>query len=61
MVYDYLDEDPLIPTPHQLRLAARLSALWVAVSLASQLVLGHLPIDVPQVGVVGEMPIQFWE
>jgi hypothetical protein len=21
MVYDYLDEDPLIPTPHQLRLA----------------------------------------
>jgi hypothetical protein len=21
MVYDYLDEDPLVPTPHQLRLA----------------------------------------
>jgi hypothetical protein len=21
MIYDYLDEDPLVPTPHQLRLA----------------------------------------
>jgi hypothetical protein len=21
MAYDYLDEDPLVPTPHQLRLA----------------------------------------
>jgi hypothetical protein len=41
--------------------ATWLSALWVAVSLAAQSILGHLPIDASQVGVVGEMVARFWE
>jgi hypothetical protein len=39
--------------------ATWLSALWLAVSLAAQSILGHLPINVPQVGVVGEIVVQF--
>jgi hypothetical protein len=41
--------------------ATRLSALWVAVSLAAQSILRCLLIDVSQAGVVGEMVVQFWE
>jgi hypothetical protein len=36
-----------------------LSALWAAVSLAIQSILGHLPIKVSQAGVVGEMVARF--
>jgi hypothetical protein len=45
----------------QTEVATRLSALWVAVSLAAQSILGRLPVDVSQVGVVREMVVQFWE
>jgi hypothetical protein len=31
------------------------------VSLAAQSIIGHLPVDVPHVGVVGEIVAQFWE
>jgi hypothetical protein len=41
--------------------ATRLSALWAAVSLASQSILGRLPVDVSQPGVVGEMVTKFRE
>jgi hypothetical protein len=41
--------------------ATRLSTLWMAVSLASQSILGRLLIDVPQAGVVGEIVVRFWE
>jgi hypothetical protein len=41
--------------------ATQLSTLWVVVSLPTQSILGRLPIDVSQAGVVGEMVIQFWE
>jgi hypothetical protein len=37
----------------------RLSALWVPVSLAVESILWRLPIDVSQVGVVGEMVARF--
>jgi hypothetical protein len=39
----------------------RLSALWAAVSLATQSILGWLPIIAPQAGVVGEMVVRFEE
>jgi hypothetical protein len=41
--------------------ATRLSVLWSVVSLAAQSMLGFLPIDASQAGVVGKMVIQFWE
>jgi hypothetical protein len=41
--------------------ATRLSELWVAVSLATQSILGHLPVDAFHAGVVGEMVARFWE
>jgi hypothetical protein len=44
-----------------IEVATQLSALWVAVSLAAQSILGHLPVDVSQAGVVGEMVVRFWE
>jgi hypothetical protein len=37
--------------------ATRLSMLWEAMSLAAQSILGHLPVDVSQVGVAGEMVV----
>jgi hypothetical protein len=43
------------------KVATRLSAVWVVVSLAALSILGHLPVDVSQAGVVGEMVGQFWE
>jgi hypothetical protein len=39
--------------------ATRLSALWAVVSVATQSIHGHLPIDVSQEGVVGEMVTWF--
>jgi hypothetical protein len=39
----------------------QLSALWVVVPLATQSILGHLPVDVSQEGVVGEMVARFRE
>jgi hypothetical protein len=44
-----------------IEVATRLFALWVAVSLAAQSILRHLPSDVSQAGVVGEIVVQFWE
>jgi hypothetical protein len=44
-----------------IEVATWLSTLWVAVSLAAQPILGCLPIDVSQVGVVGEMITGFQE
>jgi hypothetical protein len=41
--------------------AAQFSALWAAVSLAAQFILGYLPIDVPHAGIVGEIAVQFQE
>jgi hypothetical protein len=39
--------------------ATLLSTLWAVVSLPAQSILGHLPVDVPQAGVVGEIVVQF--
>jgi hypothetical protein len=44
---------------HHTEVASRLYALWAAVSLAAQSILGRLPIDVSQTGVVGEMVSRF--
>jgi hypothetical protein len=44
-----------------IEVATRLFALWVVVSLAAQSILRHLPSDVSQAGVVGEIVVQFWE
>jgi hypothetical protein len=60
---------PLTPLHEGMRLvvaqhaeiATRLFALWAMVSLAAQSVLGSLPIDTPQVGIVGEIVVRFWE
>jgi hypothetical protein len=35
--------------------------LWAAVSLAAQFILERLPVGTPQVGVVGEIVVRFWE
>jgi hypothetical protein len=43
------------------KVATRLSTLCATVSLAAQSILGHLPIDVPQAGVVGEIVVRFQE
>jgi hypothetical protein len=43
------------------KVATRLSALWVVVSLATQSILEPLPVHAPQTGVVGEMVARFWE
>jgi hypothetical protein len=42
------------------KVATLLSVLLTAVSLAAQSILGLLPVDVSQPGVVGEMVVQFW-
>jgi hypothetical protein len=44
-----------------IEVAAQLSTLWAAVSLATRSILEHLPVNVPQVGIVVEVAIQFWE
>jgi hypothetical protein len=41
--------------------ATRLSALWAAVPLATQSILGRLPVGTPQAGVVGEIVVRFQE
>jgi hypothetical protein len=46
---------------HHTDVAMRLSGLWVAVSLATQSVLGCLPIDVSQSDVMREMVARFQE
>jgi hypothetical protein len=38
-----------------------LSVLWAVMSLSTQSTLRPLPVDVSQVGVVGEMVTKFWE
>jgi hypothetical protein len=60
---------PLTPLHEGMRLVAAqhakmatwLSALWVAVSLATQSILRSLLIDAPQVGIVGEIVVWFQE
>jgi hypothetical protein len=42
-------------------MATRLSTLWAVVSLATYSILGRSPVDAPQVGIVGEIVVQFWE
>jgi hypothetical protein len=57
------------PLPEGMRFAADqhtevamwLSALWAAVSLAAQSILGWLPVDASQESVAGEMVARFWE
>jgi hypothetical protein len=44
---------------HHTEVIIRLCTLYVVVSLASQSILGCLPIDVSQAGVVGEMVARF--
>jgi hypothetical protein len=46
---------------HHTDVAMRLSGLWVEVSLATQSVLGCLPIDVSQSDVMREMVARFQE
>jgi hypothetical protein len=46
---------------HHTNVAMQLFALWGVVSLAAQSILGCLPIDTFQVGVVGEMVARFQE
>jgi hypothetical protein len=41
--------------------AMRLSGFWAAASLATQSILGRLPTDASQAGVVGEMVARFQE
>jgi hypothetical protein len=56
-----LHEGMRVATTQHTKVATRLSVLWSVVSLAAQSMLGFLPIDASQAGVVGEMVIQFWE
>jgi hypothetical protein len=44
-----------------LRGSEQLSTLWAAVSLAALSILGRLPIDASQTGVVGELVARFQE
>jgi hypothetical protein len=46
---------------HYTGVVMRLSTLWVAVSLATQFVLGCLPVDISQMNVVVEMVAKFQE
>jgi hypothetical protein len=46
---------------HHTKVVMRLSALWAAMSLADQSILGQFPINAPQAGVVGEMVAKFKE
>jgi hypothetical protein len=48
-------------TFHHTEVAMGLSTFWAVVSLAAQSILGHLPIDASQAGVVGEMVARFQE
>jgi small ligand-binding sensory domain FIST len=43
------------------KVASQFSTLRVAVSFAAQSIIGHLSIDVPQAGVVGEIVARFRE
>jgi hypothetical protein len=60
---------PRAPLPEGLRfvaarhteVASQLSTLRATVSLAAQSIIGHLLIDIPQVGVVGEIVALFQE
>jgi hypothetical protein len=46
---------------HHTEVVMQLSMLWAALSLADQSILGRLPVDAPQAGVVGEMVARFEE
>jgi hypothetical protein len=46
---------------HYTGVTARLFMLWVVVCSATQSMLGHLPAEVLQVNVVGEMGVKFRE
>jgi hypothetical protein len=48
-------------TAQHTEVATRLSVLRAVVSLVAQSILGHLPIDVSQAGVVEEIDVLFWE
>jgi hypothetical protein len=56
-----LNEGMRFAAAQHTEVASRFSTLWAAVSLAAQSILGCLPIDVSQAGVVGEMVTRFWE
>jgi hypothetical protein len=58
---DPLHERMRSVTAHHIEVVMQLSALRAAVSLATQSIVGHLPIDVSKVGVVREMVARFWE
>jgi hypothetical protein len=45
----------------QTEVATQLSTLRAVVSLAAQSILGHLPIDISQAGIVGVMVVRFQE
>jgi hypothetical protein len=55
-----LHEGMHIAVAQHTKVATLLSVLLTAVSLAAQSILGLLPVDVSQPGVVGEMVVQFW-
>jgi hypothetical protein len=46
---------------HYIEVAMWLAMLWVVVSSITQPVLGHLPVEVFYMDVVGEMVAMFWE
>jgi hypothetical protein len=56
-----LEEGMRFAASHHIEGVMWLSVLRTAVSLATQSILGRLPIDVSQVGVVGEMVGRFQE
>jgi hypothetical protein len=45
------------PVTHNIMMATQLSVLYEVVSLATQSILGCLPIHVPQAGVVGDIVV----
>jgi hypothetical protein len=56
-----LHEGMQLMVAHHTEVVMWLSTLWAAVSLAAQSILRRLPINVSQVGVVGEMVARFQE
>jgi hypothetical protein len=56
-----LHEGMRFAAAHHTEVVMRLPVLWVAVSLATQSILGRSPIDISQAGVVGEMVAKFHE
>jgi hypothetical protein len=56
-----MHEGMRLAAAHHTEVAMRLSTLWAVVSLVAQYILGHLPINVSQASVVGEMVARFQE